>query len=70
MKCLVYEKKCFKLEAYSNYGDSVYIEKESGLVIRFEKTFGKSNNFGEIIQSTIHDYRYEFNNVKNDFIKF
>ena len=63
-------KKCFKLEAYSDYGDSVYIEKKSGLVIRFEKTFGESTNFGEIIQSTINDYRYEFNNVNNDIIKF
>ena len=35
-----------------------------------EKTFGENTNFGEIIQSTINDYRYEFNNVNNDIIKF
>lgn len=62
-------KNCYRIKKYALDGDVIYIEKDTGLLIRYETIMGEHNDNNEI-QSTIRDYKYEFNNVNENFIDF
>lgn len=56
-------KKCYKLE---NKNSIIYIDKETGLIVRVENIRGFETPSENEVQSTILDYSYEFNNVTDE----
>lgn len=62
-------KKCYKIEYFNEFGTICYFDKETGLLSRYETLVGErtyiSDNEIEI-QSTLIDFKFEFNNVTNE----
>ena len=57
-------KKCYQIRENDQAGSILYIEKETGLVIRAEDRSGFSTN--DEYQSTVTDYKYEFDCVTDE----
>lgn len=63
-------KECYQIRENDQAGGIIYIEKETGLVIRTEHRsgFGTSVSNGYDYQSTVTDYKYEFNCITDEEI--
>lgn len=66
------DKKCYKIDnfkspdvLYPEQGICVYIDKETGLLVRVEQ----GEQIGSNIFTTVKDYTYEFNKVTDDDLK-
>lgn len=60
-------KKCYKL---TDKDSVLYFEKNTGLLVRTECLEGLTSGYHrEEIQSTLWDYKTEFNNVKNEDVQ-
>ena len=73
MNVLCNDKNCYKIEnfkvsgiAYPEYGICVYIDKETGLIVRVEE--GTRDTDGKIY-TQVSDYKYEFNTVTDENLK-
>lgn len=61
-------KNCYK---FANKSNIIYIEKETGLLVRYEQLEGLiSGDYHKDIQSTITDYKFIFNTVKDSDVLF
>ena len=67
------DKDCYKIEnfkvsgiAYPEYGICLYIDKETGLIVRVEE--GTRDSYGKIY-TQVSDYKYEFNAVIDEDLK-
>lgn len=63
-------KECYQIRENDQAGSILYIEKETGLVIRAEDRsgFGTGTSNGIEYQSTVTDYKYEFDSITNEEI--
>lgn len=67
------DKDCYKIEnfkvsgmLYPEYGMCLYIDKETGLIVRVEE--GVPDNNGKMY-TQVSDYKYEFNTVTDEDLK-
>lgn len=63
---IVNGKECYQL---MQKGRILYFDKETGLIVRWEELTGYMSPNQNEIQSTLKDFKFEFNNVENkDFL--
>lgn len=62
-------KKCYRIEYFDEFGTICYFDKNTGLLVRYETLLGEKSLISDTIveiQSTLIDFKFEFNCVNNE----